>query len=241
LRNGVSRRQLVQAGLAAAFAGILIGTGAVGAFPSGAIGKIRTGLGERRSAELADGSVIDLDARTTLAVDYDLRFRRVTLLEGRAHFAIARDRHRPFEILCDGGATRTTGASCVVHKRSDDAVAVVEEGAVTVQGIPLPAGRKLAYRLGGKQVSVSAARAGQSAWRDGKLVFEGERLGDVVDDINRYRAGRIVISDDSLASLRVDAVVDVTRAVLESEITRALPVRALVVSPDVMLLEPRSA
>jgi transmembrane sensor len=242
LQNGFSRRQFVQAGLAVAFVGVLISTGAVGAFASGRIGKIRTGVGERRSVDLADGSVVDLDARTTITVDYDVGIRRVALLEGRARFVVAEQSHRPFEILCDGSATRTAGASVVVHKRTEDAVVAVEEGTVTVEGLPVAAGRELAYRLGGKQVSVSAAGAGQSAWRDGKLVFEGQRLQDVVDDINRYRAGTIFIRGKALASLRVDAIIDVTSAGMGlSEITRALPVTALPISSDVILLAPRSA
>jgi len=43
------------------------------------------------------------------------------------------------------------------------------------------------------------------AWRRRVLIYDNQRLADVVADINRYRPGRIVITDRALAERRVHA------------------------------------
>ncbi|MCA1324544.1 FecR family protein [Herbaspirillum sp. alder98] len=37
-----------------------------------------------------------------------------------------------------------------------------------------------------------------AAWRKGELVFRNARLADVIDEINRYRAGRVVLARDAV-------------------------------------------
>ena len=50
-------------------------------------------------------------------------------------------------------------------------------------------------------MSVDAAVA--TAWRSGVLVFRDTPLADVVGEINRYRAGRVVVIDSHLAQSRL--------------------------------------
>jgi transmembrane sensor len=47
------------------------------------------------------------------------------------------------------------------------------------------------------------------AWRDGKLVFDGDSLGKVVDEFNRYNLTPIVIADPAVAERRVSGVFSV--------------------------------
>ena len=44
-----------------------------------------------------------------------------------------------------------------------------------------------------------------TAWRRGWLVFDRVPLADVVDEINRYRRGRLVLLNKQLAQRRVQA------------------------------------
>jgi transmembrane sensor len=41
------------------------------------------------------------------------------------------------------------------------------------------------------------------AWREGAIIFDGERLADAVAEIERYTDTRITISDPAIAALRV--------------------------------------
>ncbi len=77
-----------------------------------------------------------------------------------------------------------------------------------------------------------------SAWRQRVLVFDGTPLDQVVDEVNRYRPGRIVLLDDRLARTPVQAYLSLDRledfATLVREVhgakVRALPGGVLIIS-----------
>ena len=49
------------------------------------------------------------------------------------------------------------------------------------------------------------------AWRRDRIVFEDETLAAVVEDLERYRPGRILLGGERVADLKVTAVFDLTR------------------------------
>lgn len=69
-----------------------------------------------------------------------------------------------------------------------------------------------------------------TAWRRGQLIFEGAPLAEVVEQINIYRSGRIVLANASLGKLPVNAVFHTDRisdAVLQIEQLLGLQARHL--------------
>ncbi len=54
------------------------------------------------------------------------------------------------------------------------------------------------------------AVADVSAWRKGMLVFRQTPLTDVIEEINRYRRGRVVLMNASLAHQPVSGSFDIT-------------------------------
>src|SRR3546814_5131662 len=56
----------------------------------------RTGIGEQRTFELADGSKVTLNTATEIRVDYRARERIVRLVRGQALFDVAHAPDRPF-------------------------------------------------------------------------------------------------------------------------------------------------
>src|SRR5690606_37958963 len=68
-----------------------------------------TGIGEQRSLALADGSRIELNARSRIKIRYTDQQRRVELLEGQAFFDIASDKNRPFIVDTGGSSIRAVG------------------------------------------------------------------------------------------------------------------------------------
>lgn len=50
-----------------------------------------------------------------------------------------------------------------------------------------------------------------TAWRRGQLIFEGTPLSEVVDQVNLYHSGRIVLANASLGKLPVYAVFHISR------------------------------
>lgn len=229
-RTVTTRRRLLAfgaAGGAAACAAALGGAVVLTGWP----GDVKTGIGERRTMALADGSVITLDAASTLSIDFTAEERRIRLTEGRAHFVAAPNPDRPFVVTCANGHVSTADASFVVHRCPDSVVVAVESGtasltAGTASPLPIAAGQSRSYGPDGPSPLLNQGVAVESAWRQGRLVFQAQPLDAVIADLNRYHPDRIVLWDRPLAGLRFDGSVDISRpdAALNA-ILRMLPLR----------------
>lgn len=236
------RRNLLAGGAAALAAGI----GAVAVLPGLPSGDLSTGTGELRRAVLADGSRVELDARTALSVEFGPAVRRLVLHRGRAFFGVAPDPARPFSVGAAGGWIEALGTRFAVHRTGPDVAVAVEESAVRViapgqaAAAEVAAGWGLRYGPGelGAPTPLSAAGA-EMAWRRGKLIFEDQPLGQVVADLNRYRPGLLRITDPALTTLRVSGIFDTAdpEAALRA-ILRTLPVRATRLTRYLVLLGP---
>lgn len=66
---------------------------------------------------LGDGSVLQVDPETTLAVHVDEDRQQVTLERGRALFRAAKDPKRPFTVRADGTIVRAIGTTFAVERR----------------------------------------------------------------------------------------------------------------------------
>ncbi len=236
------RRFLVgaSAGLAASLAGVAIWQGGY----LGGLGDFSTGTGEQRTIRLADGSEVTLDADSAIDVGFDEQARRVHLLQGRAFFDVAADKARPFSVEASKGIATALGTRFSVHRREASVTVDVEESTVSVVApdastVVLNAPESLSYsrhgvaRMGRIDTEVAAA------WRHGKLIFEDQPLGQVIEDVNRYRRGAIRIYGNGLQGLRVSGIFDMANpdAVLET-ITRTLPISAYRLTDYFVVLRP---
>lgn len=206
----------------------------------------RTGPGELRTVHLPDGSVVELGPSSALALDYDARERRVSLLAGEAFFVatpMQADEVRPFIADAAGGQTRALGTRFVVELTDDGAQVLAVEHQIEVSlgdepGVVLSPGEEVTYETDGGIGEVQARDVeGATAWRRGMLVFDDVPLRVVVNTLNRYRRGRIVILDGALASRRVSGVF--TAGELDdaiSTITDELGVRSRSVPPFITVL-----
>ncbi len=193
----------------------------------------RTGTGERLTVPLDDGSWIHLNTRAAISIHYSNDVRRIDLLTGEAAFYVAKDAARPFIVYSRRGHVRAVGTEFIVRE-SDEAVTVtVTEGVVEVRASELrddvpalvQAGRRVAYGPSGMGRVEPADLRVATAWQRGKLIFEAAPLSVVIDEINRYRPGRVVLMNESLARRPVSGVFDPDRldAAL-STIEQTLPV-----------------
>ncbi|MGF7178222.1 FecR family protein [Azospirillum doebereinerae] len=232
----LSRRRILTGGVACAAA-----LAAVTVLPTWR-NTVRSGTGERRTLALTDGSTIEMDAGSALTMEVSEGERRVALTAGRARFVVAPDSARPFVVSSANGVLETSKAVFVVHRRPDGAVVAVEDGTLALSvndGAPerLTAGQCRPYCADGLRPPIDGGVAMETAWRQGRLVFQDQRLETVVADLNRYHPAHILLWDDSIAGLRVEGSVDIARpdAALKA-ITRTLPVRTVQLSPYLVLL-----
>src|SRR6266853_1427642 len=89
-------------------------------------------VGEQRSIALPDGSLIELNARSSVRVRFTSNERAVQLLEGQALFRVAKDPARPFIVESDGTRVRAVGTQFDVYRKKTSTTVTVLEGRVTV-------------------------------------------------------------------------------------------------------------
>lgn len=206
-----------------------------------------TGKGERKRVTLADGSIVDLNAETTLSVTYARAQRKVELAEGEAIFDVAHDARRPFTVAAATHEVRVLGTQFDVRQRQGDLMVTVARGKVQVRPIAAPggAGREFTLTPGHR---LEVARSGREdlqvvdpqetfSWRAGRLIYRGAPLADVVADLNRQYVEQIEVSDPELAKMPVTGVIvlDDQPAVV-ARLGLMLPIRSVPSDRGLLLL-----
>jgi len=91
-----------------------------------------TDVGEQRSIVLADGSTIELNARSRVRIRFTEQERDIDLLQGQALFSVAKDHERPFIVRSDKTRVRAVGTQFDVYRRTTGTTVTVLEGRVAV-------------------------------------------------------------------------------------------------------------
>jgi transmembrane sensor len=202
----------------------------------------RTGAGERRSVALPDGSRVELAAWTRLSVAIDGSHRRIVLHEGEAFFHVAPDR-RPFTVEAGLGVTTALGTAFGVEYRGGVARVLVTEHAVNVkldaQSAMVPTGSQVHYREEHLGVLETGNAEAALAWREGWLIFTARPLGEVVESLNRWRGGRLVVIGPALAQRPITLIVDLERLDdIPMQLEKALPVRLIQITSLLIFIVP---
>lgn len=191
--------------------------------PSGDAGRsmvatYKTAVGEPRPVPLPDGSRTELNAASTLRVAYSAERRRVVLERGEGLFEVAKDRHRPFEVVAGDTVVRAVGTRFLVQRHADGRAEVtVYEGIVEVMRAGAAEARNGAQplRLGVGQVAVSAERhvllaqaeplamGRKLAWQQGRIEFDRTPLAEALEEVNRYSAVPIRVGEAALHEMQV--------------------------------------
>lgn len=195
----------------------------------------RTGIGERRELELADGGWLQLNTATAVDVRYDAAARTVHLHQGEILVQTAPDRAepaRPFRVETREGSVRALGTRFLVRRGEADTQVTVLAHAVEIRPSHAPHGQRVGE---GQRAVFTATQVGPpapaaveaDAWSRGILYADGMRLEDFLAELGRYRPG-ILRCHPAVAELRVSGAFQLgdTGPVLRS-LARALPVQVV--------------
>lgn len=203
LEKPLSRARLaIAAGLLAA-----IGVTWFVAFPPGWQTHV-TAIGNSERIALPDGSTAILNTDSRIRVHFTGERRDIELTRGEAHFQVARDSRRPFQVLARDTVVRAVGTAFSVRLREDERQVdvLVTEGRVALSAdSELAAGDAAIIRAEGLRVRKMAPADvyRKLAWQDGLLRFNGETLVEAVAEFNRYNTRQLTIADPRIAGLRV--------------------------------------
>lgn len=236
VRPALRRRQVLRTGLGLACA--VAAVAGIGLYrppaPARYTARLATRKGERRQEALPDGSVVELNTDTEATIALYDESRVVELLHGEIMFTVSPDAARPFIVEAGPGRIRVVGTRFDVRREGGHVAVAVESGTVEVSSGPwwrrttqvLTAGLGTGLDADGAQsamhdIDVSAL----TAWRSGRIVFDGVPLADMVQEVNRYLGHPLRVADPRLNALRVSAsfLLDTPDTLIQS-LPKILPV-----------------
>jgi transmembrane sensor len=204
-----------------------------------------TARGQRRTVQLADGSTINLNGGTHLAVTLDRDSRRVALAAGQAVFDVAHDSRRPFLVAAGDRTVRVVGTQFDVRRLAGKLSVTVARGAVEVRpsegatgkAYRLHPGQRLDHVEGAVLTRVATAAAEEVlGWRSGRLVYREQPLSDVVADLNQQFSTTISIDDPELATTLISGVLILDdQAAVIRRLALLVPISAVRSGPGVVL------
>jgi transmembrane sensor len=173
-----------------------------------------TGIGEQRTIQLADGSTVELNARSKIRVHLTDAQRDVTLLDGQALFRVAKDKHRPFLVHAGEARVRAVGTEFDVYKKPVATVVTVVEGRVEAfdpsdnggTALVLSAGEQLTVAPHTIPKPTATDTTVATAWVQKRLMFEETPLSEVAEEFNRYNRRPLTIDDRELQKVKISGV-----------------------------------
>ncbi|MDQ8728094.1 DUF4880 domain-containing protein [Bradyrhizobium sp. LHD-71] len=176
----------------------------------------RTGKGERRELALANGVDVTLGTLTSLSVLSDRDDTRIELISGEAVFSAKSAAGRSVVVQALGVRTVATRASFNARCLDGRVSVTCIDGQLDIEHE-----RNLVQLNPEQQVEFSAAAGlgtavatdvnAATAWQKGLLVVRDRPLAEVVEEVNRYRPGRVIVTNVALARRLVNGTFHLDR------------------------------
>jgi transmembrane sensor len=206
-----SRRVVIGGGLVAAAAATVhaVAHPPLGLWPSlnELSADYRTAVGEQRQVSPAEMVAVRMNTQTSITVHgAEGEADRLELVAGQALFEAA-ESLRPLVVLAANGRSIGRRARFDVRRVNGPAGTVVSvtcfDGQVRIErnadsAIIGPA-QRVRYDGGGLGRVAAIDVEAESAWQRGIILFRAMPLAEVVEEINRYRSGRILLVNANLA------------------------------------------
>ncbi|CAB3631207.1 hypothetical protein LMG3431_01270 [Achromobacter pestifer] len=166
----------------------------------------RTATAEQRTLALSDHLHVQMNTQTRInrrgeASGSDA----IELVAGEAQVETAAA--VPVAVYAGDGVTRARQARFNLRYTGPQVCVTCLQGTVEVEqaGLrqTLAQGEQVTYDDRGLGMALSVDMAQVDAWRTGTLSFSGQTLAEVVEEINRYRPGRVLLRNADLAARRV--------------------------------------
>ncbi len=172
---------------------------------------LRSGVGERRTTQLADGTEAMLNTASAINVRFDAAQRRLQLLAGEVLITTAHDSAspaRPFLVETRHGEALALGTQFIVRQDEHATRVAVLEGAVQIRPgqasapLLLRAGQQAGFSTAGATEPTPADKQAAIAWTQGTIMALSMRLGDFVQELGRY-TDQPLSCDATVADLRI--------------------------------------
>ncbi|WP_434606011.1 FecR family protein [Pseudomonas sp. Z6-20] len=198
------RRAFLGGAIAASVAVLVARPSLLDGWPVGA--DFHTGVGEQRRVDLTQGVVLELNTQTRISQRSEAPGdAAIEVLSGELEIQAS----TALRVLAGNGELFADGARFNVRATEGSVCVTCLEGRLQLKH----QGRRVSLEQG-RQLTYTAQRQGQPtpfdtqqvmAWRQQLLVFNDAPLASVIDEINRYRPGMIVLMNAELGRRKVQA------------------------------------
>lgn len=171
---------------------------------------IRTGVGERSSVTLPDGTEVRLNAKTTVRYDCSMPHdeRRVQV-DGEAYFNVAKDAEHPFVVSADGVEVACLGTAFNIRNYGEERniSVLLTEGKVRVSAgdadLTMEPNSRVVFDKGSQSMSKQLVNPDNYlCWLDNEIRYNDHTLEEIAAELARNYNIRIVITSDRLREER---------------------------------------
>jgi transmembrane sensor len=184
----------------------------------------RTGTGDQRRIALSERVVVEMNTQTRinlLPVQAGQASHGIDLLAGEVEVVagapapVRTDAIRPVVVVAGKGRLQAQIAQFNVRRTGDAVCVTCVSGSIAFEHpqhrLTLLAAQQMVYDNRGVHPVTQVDPADTTAWRHGVLVFRGASLAQVVEEINRYRPGKLILRNAQLEGLQVQAQFSIAR------------------------------
>jgi transmembrane sensor len=178
---------------------------------------------------LPDGTKVQLNAGAEITHDFSGATRKVVLVQGEAHFDVAKDPAHPFIVAVGPVRVRAVGTAFNIRYAPTSVEVLVTEGQVrvsepmtAVSAAPAPttparetdlsAGHRTVIPLVAAMDNLDVMSVSPSdiqrdlAWREMRFELSNATLAEAVELFNRKGGVQLELADNSLRSLRISGI-----------------------------------
>jgi ferric-dicitrate binding protein FerR (iron transport regulator) len=179
--------------------------------PSDAFTTITCALGDKTSIVLPDSSRVFLNSGSKLTFNTDFKngSRRI-FLDGEAFFKVRKDPHNPFRVKTSAIEVEVLGTQFNLEAYSNEPIisTTLVTGSLKVTGnnrsAMIKPNQKLVFDKETRQMKIQelADLSPETDWKDGRLVFGNQSLGELKHDLERWFDVDIHFADEQVKSRR---------------------------------------
>lgn len=171
----------------------------------------KTGVGEKLTLKLTDGTTIVLNANSSIRFSAGFgKTNRFVELTGEGYFQIAKDSLRPFQVQTTGMRTTALGTAFNASAREGVYAVALTEGKVAIETtdtkLELKPGQRLIldkrYSLSNFKIETFEFNE-IVGWKEGILNFDRVALGSILHDLEKWYDVKIIIEDGFNVNRRV--------------------------------------
>ncbi|MDN7142090.1 FecR family protein [Pseudomonas sp. JQ170] len=209
LQPTTTRRDLLRSVAAIGVLGGGLWLGARSQMGEALLADLRTGRGERRSFNLADGSRLSLNAGSAVDLQFDVQQRLLILRQGELVIQVASDPRRPLRVRTAQGDVRALGTRFLVSQEDGATRLVVLEHSVRASlfdgtGQDVQEGQA-ALLLPQRIEALGNDEVHRADWLNGRLNVLDDSLDAVVEALRPYYRGFVRVEPE-VRGLRVQGV-----------------------------------